>query len=209
MALGGLHIDVFDLIAISVYNGDVEAEGDPAPVAAFNFTNPYVMLQPEVIVARAHEKFDADGRLTDDSTRRFLGHYLETFRHWVDQRGGGGRLAEMHVTRIFADADGETHFARLDVALVDAGTIGQLSERLPATGVIFRVTPPEYDFDWHPAPQRQYIVLLDGEIEITVGDGETRRFRGGDVLLVEDTEGREHRTRTVDGRPRRSIFITL
>jgi uncharacterized cupin superfamily protein len=71
------------------------------------------------------------------------------------------------------------------------------------------VTPPEYDFDWHPAPQRQYIVLLDGEIEITVADGEARRFRGGDVLLVEDTKGRGHRTRTVDKRPRRSIFITL
>ena len=75
--------------------------------------------------------------------------------------------------------------------------------------MIFRETPGDYDYDWHPAPRRQYIVLLDGEIEITVGGGETRRFRGGDVLLVEDTTGRGHRTRAVDGRPRRSIFITL
>jgi hypothetical protein len=115
----------------------------------------------------------------------------------------------MRVTRIATRADGETQFSDVEIPLADAGAIGRLSEILPATGVVFRETPADYDYDWHPAPRRQYIVLLDGEIEITVGDGETRRFRGGDVLLVEDTEGRGHRTRTVDGRTRRSIFIAL
>ena len=115
----------------------------------------------------------------------------------------------MRVTRISTGADGETHFSDIDIPLADGGTIGRLSEIVPATGVIFRETPADYDYDWHPAPRRQYIVLLDGEIEITVGDGERRRFRGGDVLLVEDTTGRGHRTRTLDGRVRRSLFIVL
>jgi hypothetical protein len=115
----------------------------------------------------------------------------------------------MRVTRISTGSDGETHFDELEIALTDAGAIGRLSALVPATGLIFRETSPDYDYDWHPAPRRQYIVLLDGEIEITVGDGETRRFHGGDVLLVEDTTGRGHRTRTVDGRVRRSVFITL
>ena len=115
----------------------------------------------------------------------------------------------MRLTRVFTGADGATHFGEVEVPLVDAGSIGRLSEIVPASGVIFRETPGDYDYDWHPAPRRQYIVLLDGEIEITVGDGDTRRFRGGDVLLVEDTEGRGHRTRSVDGRIRRSLFIVL
>ena len=115
----------------------------------------------------------------------------------------------MRLTRIFTGADGATHFEELEIPLVDAGSIGRLSETVPASGVVFRETPGDYDYDWHPAPRRQYIVLLDGEIEITVGDGDTRRFRGGDVLLVEDTEGRGHRTRSVDGRIRRSLFIVL
>ena len=115
----------------------------------------------------------------------------------------------MRVTRIYTGADGETHFEDVEVPLRDAGRIGRLSERIPATAAIFRETAPDYDYDWHAAPERQYIVLLDGEIEITVGDGDTRRFRGGDVLLVEDTEGRGHRTRTVDGRARRSVFIPV
>lgn len=115
----------------------------------------------------------------------------------------------MKITRVYADAAGESHFAEIDVPLADSGAIGRLSERQPVTGIIFRETPPDYDYDWHPAPRRQYIVLLDSEIEIEVGDGERRRFRGGDILLVEDTIGRGHRTRTVDGQTRRSVFVTL
>lgn len=115
----------------------------------------------------------------------------------------------IRVTRIFAGPDGVSHFAEIEIPLEEAGTIGRLSRDHAATGVIFRETPADYDYDWHPAPRRQYIVLLDGNIEITTGDGETRRFSGGDVLLVEDTEGRGHRTRTTDGRTRRSLFITL
>lgn len=115
----------------------------------------------------------------------------------------------MRITRIFNGDDGLSHFEELNIRLEDAGPIGRLSSELPASGIIFRETVPEYDYDWHPAPRRQYIILLDGAIEIEVGDGEKRGFRGGDVLLVEDTDGRGHRTRTVDGRARRSIFVTL
>lgn len=78
----------------------------------------------------------------------------------------------MRVTRIFADADGVSHFEHVDVPIGDAGEIGRLSEPVPATGLIFRETAPDYDYDWHPAPRRQYIVLLEGEIEI---DGRKRR----------------------------------
>ena len=113
------------------------------------------------------------------------------------------------ITRVYADAEGESHFDQLEIPLVDAGAIGRMAEAEAANSVIFRENDSNYDYDWHRAPQRQYIILLDGEIEIEVGDGERRRFRGGDVLLVEDTVGKGHRTRTVDKRPRRSIFVTL
>jgi chromate reductase len=41
------------------------------------------MPQPEVLVARAHEKFDANGVLTDQNTRTFLAKYLAAFAEWV------------------------------------------------------------------------------------------------------------------------------
>jgi chromate reductase len=46
---------------------------------AFVFTNTYALLQPEVLVARAHEKFDAGGRLTDQATRDFIKVFLAAF----------------------------------------------------------------------------------------------------------------------------------
>lgn len=115
----------------------------------------------------------------------------------------------MKVTRVYSDVRGESHFQEVDIELFDAGPIGWLSARQRASGIVFRENAESYDFDWHNAPARQYVVLLDGNIELEVSDGETRRFTGGDVLLVEDTTGRGHRTRTVDGRRRRSLFVTL
>jgi chromate reductase, NAD(P)H dehydrogenase (quinone) len=59
------------------------ARGQSQLRQAFEFTNSYAMPQPELLVFRAQEKFDAQGRLTDEATRRFLRSYLEAFGAWV------------------------------------------------------------------------------------------------------------------------------
>jgi chromate reductase len=50
---------------------------------AFVFTNTYALLQPEVLVSRAHEKFDADGHLVHDATRDFLATFLQRFAELI------------------------------------------------------------------------------------------------------------------------------
>jgi chromate reductase len=50
---------------------------------AFLFTNTYAMMQPEMLVGRAREKFDATGRLTDEPTRAFLVKFLQAFEAWI------------------------------------------------------------------------------------------------------------------------------
>jgi quercetin dioxygenase-like cupin family protein len=70
-------------------------------------------------------------------------------------------------------------------------------------------TDPSYDYHWHPAPQRQYIIMLEGELEVEAGDGTKRLFSPGDILLVEDTTGRGHRSRTTNNEVRKTIFVTL
>jgi chromate reductase, NAD(P)H dehydrogenase (quinone) len=54
---------------------------------AFVFTQTMAMLAPEVLVARAHEKFDAEGRLTDEATRSFVRKFLEAFAAWIQRLG--------------------------------------------------------------------------------------------------------------------------
>jgi chromate reductase len=154
LAPEGMEVHVFDLIHVPLYNGDIEALGDPEAVAAlklaireadgvlmaapeynhgvtavmknavdwasrppqdaalarkpvgiigaspgitgsargqsqlrqaFEFTNSYAMPQPELLVFKAHEKFDAEGRLTDETTRRYLARYLVAFADWVER----------------------------------------------------------------------------------------------------------------------------
>jgi hypothetical protein len=115
----------------------------------------------------------------------------------------------MRVTRVYCDEAGESHFDEKDIELRDAGAIGRLSEPIATRSVVFRMNDPDYDYDWHVAPQRQFIVLLDGTIEIEVSDGSRRALRGGEILLMEDTSGKGHRTRNVEARERRSLFIAL
>jgi chromate reductase len=154
----GMEIDVFaGLAALPLYNADVEAEGDPAPVVvlksairdadalliatpeynygvpgvlknaidwasrppgksvlngkpaaimgaspsgtgtaraqlalrqSFVFTDTRTLHRPEVLVARAQEKVDAYGRLTDDKTRGFIRDLLVALQTWAARVSG-------------------------------------------------------------------------------------------------------------------------
>ena len=81
--------------------------------------------------------------------------------------------------------------------------------RFPATGIIFRETPGTYDYEWHPAPRRQYIINLDGGVEIQASDGEKRIIGAGEVILVEDTHGKGHFSKAIEGKMRHSIFVPI
>jgi chromate reductase len=50
---------------------------------SFVLTNTPVMLQPEVLVGRAQDRFDATGRLIDEATREFVAEFLRQFATWL------------------------------------------------------------------------------------------------------------------------------
>jgi hypothetical protein len=115
----------------------------------------------------------------------------------------------MKITRVYTGPDNKSHFEDVEIPLKDGGKGGFMSELTKATGVVFRETDGSYNYDFHNAPRRQYVVNLEGEVEIEVGDGTKRILRTGDILLAEDTIGQGHISRAVDGKPRKSLFITL
>lgn len=49
--------------------------------------------------------------------------------------------------------------------------------------------------------------MLEGGVEITASDGESRAFEPGDVLLVEDVDGKGYASRALQGQRRRTLFI--
>lgn len=115
----------------------------------------------------------------------------------------------MKIPRIYNDEQGLSHFGEVEIDLKDGGPIGLLSEKYSAGTVIFRETPADYDFKWHPAPQRQLLFIIKGHCQFTVSNGEVREFAGGDVLLLEDTEGQGHCSKALNNEVRHSIFVTL
>ena len=123
----------------------------------------------------------------------------------VPKKGGH----TMKIVRVYTGADNKSHFEDIEVQLKDGGKAGFMSALEKATGVVFRETDGNYNFDFHNAPRRQYVVNLEGEVEIEVGDGTKRLLHTGDILLAEDTTGQGHISRAVGGKPRKSLFITL
>lgn len=113
------------------------------------------------------------------------------------------------VTRVYTDKNGDSQFEDMEIPLHAGGEIGLLSDPHSVKHIVFREVHPGYDWNYHNAPARQYIILLDGEIEIETSLSEKRIFKGGDVLLMEDVTGKGHRTKNIQQTKRKSIFITL
>jgi hypothetical protein len=115
----------------------------------------------------------------------------------------------MKILNLYEDSEGISHFRDIDVEFKEQFHMIQTTERIPATGVYFIQSPADYDFDWHTAPRRQYIINLDAAVRITAGDGETREIGIGQVLLVEDTNGKGHISKVVGNKIRHAAFIAL
>ena len=114
----------------------------------------------------------------------------------------------MRITRLYTGDDGISHFEDVDVDLEDYGEMGQISGLWRGPGVIFRQVSGDYDLDFHVAPRRQLVVNLTGAVEIDTGE-EARVFEAGSIMLAEDTTGKGHVSRNVDGRPRSCLFVPL
>jgi hypothetical protein len=114
----------------------------------------------------------------------------------------------MQIPRVFTGADGQSHFDEIEI-VIEAGEGLPVSRLLAGPGVLFRHTEGDYSLDFHPAPRRQFIVNLDGWVELEVGDGTIRRFGPGSIFLADDVTGQGHRSRAVDGQPRNSVVIPL
>ena len=117
------------------------------------------------------------------------------------------------IFRVYTGADGKSHIAEEPLALQPfTDTEGAYGEGTPvqhATGITFRLAPPDYVLNWHCAPRRQYTITLAGNAEIEVGDGTVVRIGPGDVLLAEDLIGQGHITRVVGTQPRFYAVVPL
>jgi hypothetical protein len=108
------------------------------------------------------------------------------------------------IVRLYADEAGESHFSDTGLEAMAADFAPPapaiyVSAPAEAKRSLFLVLPSGWYGPLHPAPSRQLMVLVAGTLEVTASDGEVRLFRPGDAVLVEDTVGHGHATRSVNG----------
>jgi len=111
---------------------------------------------------------------------------------------------KIKVTRLYTDSAGETHFKDepMEVQEVDFAPPAPpmyLSAPAEAKQMVYLKLPTGWYGDLHPAPRRQQMTLLTGTLEVVASDGEARQFTPGETVLVEDTTGKGHATKSVGG----------
>jgi hypothetical protein len=112
----------------------------------------------------------------------------------------------MKVTRLYTNDSGLSAFQDIDLVLERIGV--EQSAGLPVpTGLLLNETDAGHHYDWHNAPARQWVITLQGEIEVQLRDGSARRFGPGSVLLADDLIGSGHATRVLDGVPWRCVYV--
>lgn len=117
--------------------------------------------------------------------------------------------------RLFADAQGESHFEEVKAILeltdfAPPSIPVHVASLFPATACGLIGSPADWDGSSpHPTPRRQLLCTLRGAYEVTASDGTVRRFPVGSLLLMEDTMGKGHLTRSVGDDDMLVLSITL
>ena len=95
--------------------------------------------------------------------------------------------------RLYTGPDNASHVMEGSVALDEHGEV---------VAIRFQESAPHSSFDWHDAPEPQYVITFSGTLEFTTRDGEKFILHPGDVLIATDDVGSGHRWRSELGQKR-------
>ena len=101
----------------------------------------------------------------------------------------------MDFIRFYTDDTGATRFERLDPVEHKEWS------NFTATACNIREMPVGTNMDWHPAPRRQIVIHLTGQLEIGMRDGSSLLFGPGSARLMDDLTGSGHVTRVIGDQP--------
>lgn len=113
----------------------------------------------------------------------------------------------MIVTRVYADAEGESHVEDLEIPM-DAARHGIISDLLQVSGAVIRESNFDGPLPFHNARWRHLCVPIVGSFQIECSDGSYRLIKPGTIMLGEDTTGRGHRSIEVDV-PRITLLLPV
>jgi len=110
----------------------------------------------------------------------------------------------MKYVRLTADKNGNSQFEDATLTLDEAdyrppAPLVFVSHTFQADGVQFIRLPAGWSADAVQVPKKQFLICLKGQLDVTASDGKTRSFGPGEAVLMEDGDGKGHRTSVKGG----------
>jgi sugar (glycoside-pentoside-hexuronide) transporter len=115
---------------------------------------------------------------------------------------------KLMIKRVFTRADGLSTMDEVELPRVSGGDGRSVSTRLYATDLEMGISSPGTFIDWHGVTTPRLLMVLEGELEIELGDGTKQILRPGNIVLVMDT-GRGHTSRSVGAVPVSALTLRL
>lgn len=102
--------------------------------------------------------------------------------------------------KLFTGEDGHSH--------IEEGTV---AENLihHVEGIRFKETPADFEYDWHNAPTKQYVLTLTGTLEFETRLGEKFILKPGEVLIALDVTGSAHRWKMLGNDPWKRVYVSI
>jgi mannose-6-phosphate isomerase-like protein (cupin superfamily) len=106
---------------------------------------------------------------------------------------------------LYTGPDGLAYVKEIEVAARPNG----VADLFPVAGEEVHRTPAGFSIGWHVEKRRQYLITLSGSGEIDIAAGKKIILTPGSILLVENTTGKGHMTRTLGNKPWVSLWMPL
>ncbi|MFZ1989621.1 MAG: hypothetical protein WAW96_07590 [Alphaproteobacteria bacterium] len=108
----------------------------------------------------------------------------------------------IHYWHLYTDAAGTSHFKQEELpfkaapipGLKDPPVMASLPGASSATLLLLKAGQVE---DWHNAPRKQFMFVVQGASQVTASDGTVKEFHAGELVLLDDTKGKGHITKAV------------
>jgi hypothetical protein len=117
----------------------------------------------------------------------------------------------MHYFRLYSEKSGITRLAEVELPISEPDHRPPapplfVSHSYDATGLQFVRLPGGWTGEALHPPSRQFVIGVDGHVEVTASNGEKRSIGPGSCLLMEDVEGKGHR---IHVRPGHDCVVAL
>src|ERR1700757_5262877 len=111
-------------------------------------------------------------------------------------------LATVRYLRVYSGADEQARFGDLEFTLASKEFAPpappvNVSEPVGASAFMVLRSPAGWTDATHPTPARQFMIVLEGSLEVSAS-GETRLLSARDLILLEDTTGPGHRSTVLE-----------